>query len=111
MDILTSLCRVGELYLELHRGTLTTHSNIKKGNRRCESWLRATEVACCLALRQARPSYEYPLDRLDKLWQLVLLNQFHDVLPGKVLHHFVAQVQSHTQLSSFICYQGHASPT
>ena len=67
----------GELYLELHRGTLTTQSRTKRGNRKCEQALTAWEaLAACL------PAREWPRKALDKAWKTVLLNQFHDILPG-----------------------------
>jgi alpha-mannosidase len=72
---------VGELYLELHRGTLTTQSRTKRGNRKVEQALRETEyVLSCGALA------DYPRDVLDGLWKTMLLNQFHDILPGSSIH-------------------------
>jgi alpha-mannosidase len=71
---------VGELYLETHRGTYTSQAKTKQGNRRSEHLLREAELwATTAALRQAG---EYPYEALDRLWQLVLLQQFHDILPG-----------------------------
>lgn len=67
----------GELYLELHRGTLTTQAEVKRGNRRGEERLRAVEL-----LASALPPDRYPAIDLDRLWKLLLLNQFHDILPG-----------------------------
>ncbi len=68
---------VGELYLELHRGTLTTQSRTKRNNRKCEQLLTLTEFLCsCL------PAAEYPAAKLDRLWKTVLINQFHDIIPG-----------------------------
>ncbi|MFW6303047.1 MAG: alpha-mannosidase, partial [Candidatus Sumerlaeota bacterium] len=67
----------GELYLELHRGTLTTQAHVKQGNRRLENRLREVEFFCSLL-----PSEDYPIDTLDKLWKELLINQFHDILPG-----------------------------
>ncbi len=67
----------GELYLELHRGTLTTQGKVKKGNRQCEEMLIATEI-----LYSRLPLEQYPAEELDRLWKLLLLNQFHDILPG-----------------------------
>lgn len=67
----------GELYLELHRGTLTTQAEVKRGNRRGEEILRAVEI-----LFTALPAAAYPGADLDRLWKLLLLNQFHDILPG-----------------------------
>ncbi|MRG58768.1 alpha-mannosidase [Agromyces sp. CFH 90414] len=70
---------VGELYLELHRGTFTSHAREKRGNREAEHRLREAELWWSVAaLRGA----EYPYERLDRLWQSVLLQQFHDILPG-----------------------------
>jgi alpha-mannosidase len=71
---------VGELYLELHRGTYTTQAANKRQNRRCEFLLAETELfaAVAAALHKA----EYPAEELERLWKLVLFNQFHDVLPG-----------------------------
>lgn len=71
---------VGELYLELHRGTLTTQANTKAGNRRCEALLRAAEAWCATAA--ARGLLDYPAAELTDCWQAVLLGQFHDILPG-----------------------------
>ncbi len=69
-----------ELYLELHRGTYTTHSIIKKMNRLGEISMETLEkmfsVAC---LHNLCP---YPKDAIEKHWKIVLYNQFHDILPG-----------------------------
>ena len=67
----------GELYLELHRGTLTTQSRTKRGNRKCEQMLTALEF-----LASALPPEEWPREKLDVFWKTVLLNQFHDIIPG-----------------------------
>jgi len=69
----------GELYLELHRGTYTTQAHNKRMNRRCELLLRDAEFFASIR-PNAMPSY--PAETLDRCWKLVLLNQFHDVLPG-----------------------------
>ncbi|MFF2378457.1 alpha-mannosidase [Streptomyces xiamenensis] len=72
---------VGELYLELHRGTYTSQAKTKQGNRRAESLLREAELwAATAALRV--PGYTYPYEDLERLWKTVLLHQFHDILPG-----------------------------
>lgn len=71
---------VGELYLELHRGTLTSQHRTKQGNRRCEHLLLEAELWWATAA--ARTGAGYPYDELDALWQTVLLHQFHDILPG-----------------------------
>lgn len=70
----------GELYLEFHRGTYTSQLRTKQGNRRSEHLLREAELwATTAAVRVGAP---YPAQRLKRLWQLVLLQQFHDILPG-----------------------------
>ncbi len=70
---------VGELYLEYHRGTLTSVARNKRNNRRAEQALHDLELLGTLAARQGIP---YPRETLDRLWKTVLLNQFHDILPG-----------------------------
>jgi alpha-mannosidase len=71
---------VGELYLEFHRGTYTSQARTKQGNRRSEHLLREAELWSATAAVSA--GTEYPYDELDRLWKAVLLNQFHDILPG-----------------------------
>ena len=71
----------GELYLEVHRATYTSHGSIKRGNRKNEILLREAEYAATMA-SLADPDYEYPKKRFDAAWEDLLLCQFHDVLPG-----------------------------
>jgi alpha-mannosidase len=71
---------VGEMYLELHRGTYTSQARTKLGNRRSEHLLREAELWCTTAA--VRTGYTYPAAELKRLWRLVLLQQFHDILPG-----------------------------
>ncbi|XAS64690.1 glycoside hydrolase family 38 C-terminal domain-containing protein [Micrococcaceae bacterium Sec5.8] len=71
---------VGEMYLELHRGTYTSQAKTKRGNRRSEHLLREAELWCATAA--VRAGYPYPAAALKRLWRLVLLQQFHDILPG-----------------------------
>jgi alpha-mannosidase len=71
----------GELYLELHRGTLTTQSRTKRGNRLLELALRQTEyLLACGELS------DYPRQELDGIWKALLLNQFHDIIPGSSIN-------------------------
>lgn len=70
---------VGELYLEMHRGTLTSQAENKKANRECEFLLRDAEMLACF--RDDFPK-KYPAKELEEAWKLVLLNQFHDIIPG-----------------------------
>lgn len=71
---------VGEMYLELHRGTYTTQAGTKAGNRRTEHLLREAELWCTVAT--VKKGASYPAADLKRLWRLVLLQQFHDILPG-----------------------------
>ncbi|KAG2746357.1 glycoside hydrolase family 38 protein [Suillus brevipes Sb2] len=74
----------GELYLEFHRGTYTSHGSIKKGNRKCEILLRDVERVATLTslLKPKGHSYVYPKRAIDECWEKVLLNQF---LPGSAI--------------------------
>ncbi|MDX6354420.1 MAG: alpha-mannosidase, partial [Streptomyces sp.] len=70
----------GELYLENHRGTYTSQARTKRGNRRSEALLREAELwAATASVLAGAP---YPYERLESVWRRVLLNQFHDILPG-----------------------------
>jgi alpha-mannosidase len=71
---------VGELYLELHRATLTSQHRTKQGNRRSEHLLIEAELWAATAA--VRAGHSYPYEKIDELWREVLLHQFHDILPG-----------------------------
>ncbi|MER6471929.1 alpha-mannosidase [Streptomyces collinus] len=71
---------VGELYLELHRATLTSQAKTKQGNRRSEHLLYEAELWAATAA--VRTGFRYPYEDLDRIWKTVLLHQFHDILPG-----------------------------
>lgn len=70
---------VGELYGEFHRGTYTSQAANKRGNRFSEFLLRDAEYLACFSEDFPR---SYPGDEAERLWKLVLLNQFHDIIPG-----------------------------
>ncbi|MBD3780809.1 MAG: alpha-mannosidase [Micrococcales bacterium] len=70
----------GEMYLEYHRGTYTSQARTKRGNRRSEHLLREAELWAATAT--VRTGAHYPADELRALWRVVLLHQFHDILPG-----------------------------
>lgn len=74
----------GELYLELHRATLASQQEMKRGCRREENLLRTTEYLCAAA-SVFNPEYRYPREELDGIWKTLLLNQFHDILPGSAI--------------------------
>jgi alpha-mannosidase len=63
----------GELYVEGHRGSLTSIHAIKRGNRRAELALRDAEILG--GMRGVGTD-------LAMLWETLLINQFHDILPG-----------------------------
>ena len=71
---------VGELYLELHRATLTSQHQTKQGNRHSEQLLVAAELWASTATLYT--GAEYPYAEINELWETVLLHQFHDILPG-----------------------------
>ena len=71
----------GEIYLELHRGTLTTQARTKKFNRLLENRLRQVEALCSLL-----PLTRYPREKLDQIWKKLLTRQFHDIIPGSSIH-------------------------
>jgi alpha-mannosidase len=70
----------GELYFEYHRGVYTSQAEIKRLNRLCETRLQALEYLATAAKLSGRDAPS-PLD-IEKLWRVVLTNQFHDILPG-----------------------------
>ncbi len=100
----------GELYLELHRGTLTSQAYVKMMNRRCELLLRDAEMLQVIMqalgeedLLEIMPATEnvpvwdvaghirakhgnLTARALDRAWKLLLLNQFHDIIPGSSIH-------------------------
>lgn len=84
----------GELYLELHRGTYTTGGAIKLANRQCEFVLKELEIWSSIGLLllseteaadSALIDAVYPAAEIERLWKLVLTNQFHDVLPASCI--------------------------
>ncbi len=71
----------GELYLEFHRGTYTTQARSKRANRKAEFLLHDAEFLAALAAT-LDSEYPYPQQELRQAWELVCLNQFHDIIPG-----------------------------
>ncbi len=65
----------GELYLEMHRGTFTTKSELKAANRRLEFKFRNAELLSVLR-------GENNTEKIAALYKKFLINQFHDILPG-----------------------------
>ncbi|MDF2593239.1 MAG: alpha-mannosidase, partial [Clostridia bacterium] len=72
---------VSELYLEYHRGTYTTMGRSKRYNRKAEFLYHDLEVLAVIS-DVATAKHEYPKEALRKGWKVILLNQFHDIIPG-----------------------------
>ncbi len=70
-----------ELYLETHRGTFTTHGAVKRHNRKLETLIKAAETLCSI-ISLFDDGFKYPFSIIEKTWKKILLNQFHDILPG-----------------------------
>jgi len=77
----------GELYLETHRGTYTTHRDVKSRNAALERGLGEAEelTAWCLAVRAPASAVKPLAEDLRNAWPLVLKNQFHDVIAGTAI--------------------------
>ncbi len=70
---------VGELYLEYHRGTYTSMARNKRDNRKCENLYVALEKLSALSMMLGN---NYPQESINSSWETILLNQFHDIIPG-----------------------------
>ncbi|WP_099224854.1 alpha-mannosidase [Listeria costaricensis] len=70
----------GELYFEYHRGTYTSQAAVKKANRKLE--LRLRRLEWLLQSRALQHGDRYPHAELAAIWEIVLRNQFHDIIPG-----------------------------
>ena len=79
---------VGELYFEYHRGTYTSQAALKRGNRRGEEALHDAELLDALAGDGSARG------ELQRLWKILLLNQFHDILPGTSIAEVSARARS-----------------
>lgn len=69
----------GELYFEYHRGTYTSMGRNKRSNRKCEQLLMDLELLQVL-------TGIYEKEEMETIWKNVLMNQFHDILPGSSIH-------------------------
>ena len=82
----------GEMYLELHRGVLTSQHRTKQGNRRNEGLLREAELWASYATLKTGAAY--PSSQLEEIWQSILLMQFHDILPGTAIAWVYKEVEN-----------------
>jgi alpha-mannosidase len=80
---------VGELYLEYHRGVLTSQGRTKRLNRRAERDLVAAEALGSMAALLGAPS---PASLADA-WRTLMINQFHDILPGSSIGDVYARTE------------------
>ncbi len=71
---------VGEMYLEMHRGTYTSQARNKKNNRKSELLYLMLESAA--AADMVLNGGEYPTETIRRNTENILLNQFHDIIPG-----------------------------
>lgn len=85
---------VGEMYLEFHRGTYTSQGKTKKNNRRSEQLYHDVENLWSF-VGLLNIGGTYPAQKLEQNWKLILLNQFHDVLPGSSIARVYQDAQEH----------------
>ncbi|GLV53807.1 alpha-mannosidase [Dictyobacter sp. S3.2.2.5] len=89
----------GELYLEFHRGTYTTQSRNKRSNRKSEFLMHDAEFLAAQA-SLLNSGYSYPVDAIGRAWQLICLNQFHDIIPGSSIHDvYVDSAEQYKEIS------------
>ena len=82
----------GELYLERHQGTYTTHSDNKKYNRKCEFALQNYEKLSAV-LPQSAQTISHA--ELEEMWKEILFYQFHDILPGSSINRVYEECVPH----------------
>lgn len=72
----------GEFYFEYHRGTYTSMARNKKSNRKSEFMMMDLEFLNVLAMEKS----PYESEKMHEMWETILINQFHDILPGSSIH-------------------------
>ncbi len=90
-----------ELYLEFHRGTYTTKGDRKRQQRKLEILIGQTETLRAIAMLQR--GLPYPKPELDRAWRNLLLNQFHDILPGTSIPEVFAEAEAVDADTARIC--------
>lgn len=81
---------VGELYFQAHRGVQTSQARTKRGNRLSEWALREAEM---WLVASADKGLAFPAAEMTRLWKMVLLNQFHDIIPGSSIERVYQQAE------------------
>lgn len=79
----------GELYFELHRGTYTSMAKNKQYNRKCE--LMQQKLEGIYSILNNLMGVTYPQEDISSMWEIILLNQFHDILPGSAVEKVYAE--------------------
>lgn len=74
----------GELYLEFHRGTYTSQAKNKRYNRKSEFMFENAETLSLI--NEYLTGAVYPKEKMQAAWETILLNQFHDIIPGSSIH-------------------------
>ena len=82
---------VGELYFQAHRGTYTSQARTKRGNRKSEFALHEAEFWATAA--RALNGFDFTPKTLQTTWRKVMLNQFHDILPGSSIHRVYVEAE------------------
>ncbi len=90
---------VGELYLEYHRGTYTSMAKNKYYNRKSEFLMQELERFSMLA-SHIDPSAAYPSEEIEAGWKTIMLNQFHDIIPGSSIREVYQE--SHEQYETLL---------
>ncbi len=75
---------VGELYLEYHRGTYTSNACNKRNNRKSEFLYQNIELFS--EINRLLNKAAYPQEKINEGWECILLNQFHDIIPGSSIY-------------------------
>ena len=89
----------GELYLEYHRGTYTSQAAIKRANRQAE--ILYHDVEWLGAMAGLLVQHPFPAAALREAWESILLNQFHDILPGSSIGPvYVDALAEHAQIQA-----------
>jgi alpha-mannosidase len=89
----------GELYFQAHRGTYTSQARTKRANRKSEIALREAETWASLA--RVLRGRDVPAADLDAAWKLLLVNQFHDIIPGSsIARVYEEALEQHAQVQA-----------
>ena len=94
----------GEIYLERHRGITSSLARFKRGNRKREQLLAATEFLCSAVLG----GKDYPAEQFDQAWKLLLLHQFHDILSGTSIDETYQEVERDYARIDALCAEARA---